>query len=82
MRNPLVAPKSQVYITASQGRLARELLGWTQADLSFHAGVYIEFVKKLEGDEWVSAIILKRIRQAFQARKVVFRLEEAPYIIG
>ena len=82
MKNPFVTPKDQVYVSGSQVRLARGLVDWTQAELSANARVHIDLVKRIEAETWVSATVRRRIRRAFEFKKVVFKPDINPYISG
>ena len=52
-------------LSGSQARVARGLLGWTQADVAKRAKVPLDTIRELEGDKSLSPNTLQRVRQAF-----------------
>lgn len=67
---PRSSAKRSVILTGSQARVARGLLGWTQADLAKRAKVTLADVREIEGDKTLPAATLTRVRHAFETARV------------
>jgi transcriptional regulator with XRE-family HTH domain len=76
--NPYVVSKRAVALTGSQARVARGLLGWSQAKLAEVAKVSVGTIRDVEADRAISPTTLKRVRDAFIAARVEFPANGEP----
>ena len=62
-------------VFARQSRAARELLGWTQSDLSAKSGISVSAIKNYERGLTQTVGTTAALRQAFEAAGIRFVIE-------
>ena len=65
-------------LSGSQARVARGLLGWSQADVAKRAKVPLDTIRELEGDKSLPVGTLQRVRHVFEAARVEIRGKASP----
>jgi DNA-binding XRE family transcriptional regulator len=76
-RNAPKKPPAPI-LTGSQARVARGLLGWSQADLARRAVVSLADVRQIEADKPVPTGALTRVRKTFEKARVEIVGREPP----
>jgi transcriptional regulator with XRE-family HTH domain len=58
--------------TSQQVKAARELLGWSQAELATKAGMTLIAIQVLESKDWFTALNTTKIQAALEAAGIEF----------